>query len=119
MDPFAQLRIWKCGGLRPLELFQRTRREFRNRQLSARCAQFAYYSMLALMPLLIVIVVAIRYMPVEGVLGSFLNLLERIFPPEAYQVFRNQILNVQQEGSTTYIVLSLLIFFYAGSRLFL
>ena len=80
MDPFAQLRIWKCGGLSPLELFQRTRREFRNRQLSARCAQFAYYSMLAIMPLLIVIVVAIRYMPIEGVLGSFLNLLETDIP---------------------------------------
>lgn len=119
MNPLAQLRIWKFGGLSPLELLQRTHREFRDRQLSARCAQFAYYSMLGMMPLLIVIVIAIRYMPIEGILNNFLGLLERTFPPAAYEIFRNQILDVQQQDSTTYIALGVIVFLYAGSRLFL
>jgi membrane protein len=119
MDPLAQLQVWKFGGLSPLELVTRTFREFRDRQLSARCAQFAYFSMLAMMPLLMVLVFAIGRMPIHGMLGSFLSLLERTLPPEAYQMFRSQILDLQQQDSTTYIALSFLIFFYAGSRLFL
>ena len=118
IDPFAQLRIWKFGGLTPYELGKRTLLEFRERQLSARCAQFAYFSILAMMPLLIVLVYAIGQMPIHGLLGSFLVLLEKTLPSEAYQLFRTQILAIQQQSSTTYISVSCVIFLYAGSRLF-
>ncbi len=117
-DSFAQLKIWKFGGLTPQELVRRTRREFRERQLSARSAQFAYFSMLAMMPLLIVLVYIIGQMPIHGLLGSFLMLLEKTLPDAAYQLFRTQILAIQQESSTTYISISCVIFLYAGSRLF-
>jgi membrane protein len=119
LDPFTQLGIWNFGGLSPQELLRRTLREFRDRQLSARCAQFAYFSMLAMMPLLIVMVYAIGQMPIHGLLGSFLTLLEKTLPVDAYQLFRTQILALQQQSSTTYISLSCLIFLYAGSRLFI
>ena len=118
LDPFAQLRIWNLGGLSPVELLVRTVREFRERQLSARCAQFAYFSMLTMMPLLIVMVYAIGHMPIEGLLVSFLTLLEKTLPQDAYQLFRTQIQSLQAQSSTTYISLSCLIFLYAGSRLF-
>jgi membrane protein len=119
LDPFTQLKIWNFGGLSPQELLRRTLREFRERQLSARCAQFAYFSMLAMMPLLIVMVYAIGQMPIHGLLGSFLTLLEKTLPADAYQLFRTQILALQQQSSTPYIALSCLIFLYAGSRLFI
>ena len=96
IDPVAQLKIWKFGGLRPLDLVRRTLLEFRERQLSARCAQFAYFSMLAMMPLLIVLVYVIGQMPIRGLLGSFLMLLEKMLPSDAYQLFRTQILGIQQ-----------------------
>ncbi len=118
IDPFAQLKIWNFGGLTPQELLRRTLEEFRERQLSARCAQFAYFSMLAMMPLLIVLVYAIGQMPIHGLLGSFLMLLEKTLPADAYQLFRTQILAIQEQSSTTYISISCIIFLYAGSRLF-
>ena len=71
------------------------------------------------MPLLIVMVYAIGQMPIHGLLGSFLTLLEKTLPADAYQLFRTQILALQQQSSTTYISLSCLIFLYAGSRLFI
>jgi membrane protein len=75
--------------------------------------------MLAMMPLLIVMVYAIGQMPIHGLLGSFLTLLEKTLPMDAYQLFRTQILALQQQSSTTYISFSCLIFLYAGSRLFI
>ena len=118
LDPFVQFRIWNFGGLSPQQLLLRTIGEFRERQLSARCAQFAYFSMLAMMPMLIVMVYAIGQMPIHGLLGSFLQLLEKTLPADAYQLFRTQIVSLQQQSSTTYVALSCLIFLYAGSRLF-
>ena len=118
IEPFAQLRVWNFGGLTLYELVQRTWHEYRERQLSARCAQFAYFSMLAMMPMLIVLVYAIGQMPIQGLLGSFLLLLEKTLPSDAYQLFRTQILAIQQQSSTTYISMSCIIFIYAGSRLF-
>ena len=117
-DPFVQFKIWNLGGLSPQQLLRQTLSEFRERQLSARCAQFAYFSMLAIMPMLIVMVYAIGQMPIQGLLGSFLELLEKTLPADAYQLFRTQILSMQQQSSTTYIAISCLIFLYAGSRLF-
>jgi len=119
MDPSTHLRLWKFGGLSPLELAQRTWRGFRDGQLAARCAQFAYYSMLAMVPLLIVIVAAIGFMPIDGVLGSSLKLLQRALPHDAYQLIYDQILSIQRQSSTTYIASSVVIFLYGGSRLFL
>lgn len=121
MDAKTQIRIWKFGGLSPWELTRQTWLSFRDGQLAPRCAQFSYFSMLSMVPLLIVIVAAIGFMPIEGVLGSFLTLLRRALPPDAYELISDQITMIKENGSTTttYLVSSLFVFLYGGSRLFL
>jgi len=111
--------MWKLGDLSPWNLVRLTLRMFSENQLSARCAQFAFYSMLAMMPLLIIIVAGVGLMPLEGVLGSFLRVLDRSLPPTAYALVESQIADVQHRSSTTYLLGSLLVFAFAGSRLFL
>ena len=111
--------MWKFAGLSPWQVARQTLAAYTANHLSAHSAQFAYYSMLAIVPLLITVVACVGYLPLHGVLGSFLQALERGLPRDAYQLLAGLIDDIQARSSTTYLVGSVLVFLFAGSRLFL
>ena len=119
MSDSPDLKMWRFGGLGWFELVTRTRRAFLNNHLSARCAQFAFYCMLALVPLLIITIAAIALLPLKGVVSSFLRVLKRGLPPEAYQLVADQVQDIQQTSTSGLVLIGLLIFIFGGSRLFL
>ena len=57
--------LWRFGGLSGFQLLREPVHGFRLNQLDARSAQFAYYSMLALAPLLIVLIASVVQLPLE------------------------------------------------------
>ena len=108
---------WK--QLHPLKIAVRTWRAFQDNQLHARCAQFAYYSMLGLIPLLIVTLSVIAILPLDGMMDSLYSVLERTMPTDAYELIRIQINSIESSSTTGIILINLFVFGFAGGRLFI
>jgi membrane protein len=111
--------LWRLGGLTPWEVLVRSLAGFRRNHLDARAAQFAYYSMLAVAPLLILLIAAIAHLPLEGVLDSFLDGVGRTMPEQARDVIARQIDDIQVRSSVSLVSLALVVLAFAGSNLFL
>lgn len=109
----------RLGGLSLWELAKRTYLEYSRNQLAAKSAQFAYYSILALAPLLILTIAGIAHLPVAGVLGGFLNMLKQGLPPGAYDVIEHQIIDIQGHTTGRLVLVNLFLFLYGGWKLFL
>lgn len=106
------------GGLTPWQLLKRSAQGWQDHQLSAKSAQFAYYSMLALVPLLILTIAAIARLPLAGTLDSFERLLRRALPPDAFVLVETQIRDIQDHSNTSLAFAAVLICIFGGMRLF-
>src|SRR5262245_22770314 len=85
--------LWRLGGLAPGQLLRRSVNGFREHQLDARSAQFAFYAMLAIAPLLIVIIAIVAQFPIQGaqVLDSFRHTVGAGMPDSVYRLIERQI----------------------------
>lgn len=111
--------LWRLGGLSPWRVVVKSLEGFRDNHLGARSAQFAYYSMLVIAPMLILIIACVAYLPLEDVIGNILESLQRQSPGLVYDIIKSQVDGIQASSSTTMILISLVILGFAGSRLFL
>lgn len=118
MSAPENIRVWHLGGLSFWQLIKRTAVGWRDCQLSAKCAQFAYYSMLALVPLLILTIAAIARLPLAGTLVSFERLLRRTLPPDAYELVELQIQDIHKHSDASLVFVALFVFSFGGMRLF-
>lgn len=109
----------RLGGLSLWELVKRTYLEYSRNQLAAKSAQFAYYSILALAPLLILTIAGIAHLPVVGILGAFLKLLKQGLPTDAYNLVEHQIADIQGHTTGRLVLVNLFLFMYGGWKLFL
>jgi membrane protein len=100
-------------------LTKRTYLEYCRNLLAAKSAQFAYYSILALAPLLILTIAGIARSPVTGLLGIFLELLKQGLPGDAYKFVEHQILSIQEHTTGRLVIVNLFLFVYGGWKLFL
>lgn len=118
MSLSKQLRLWRLGGLSPWEFVKRTASGWKDHQLSAKSAEFAYYSMLSLVPLLILAIAALARFPIVGMLERFELLLERTLPPDAYRLVWQQVEDIQAHSSSSLAIAASVVFLFGGMRLF-
>lgn len=109
--------IWR--ELHPWIVIRRTMRAFKDNQLHARCAQFAYYSILGLAPLLMVILSIIARLSLKGAMNALYSMMERLLPNDAFQLLITQIESIESASTTNLIITNLFIFCFAGARLFM
>lgn len=86
--------------------------------MAAVCAQFAYYSLLALAPLLILILFAVAHLPLDGLLESFQAAVAGSMPDAAVEIIEHQIQDIQVSSTLGLLVMSLIVLGFAGSRVF-
>ncbi|MBI5757744.1 MAG: YihY/virulence factor BrkB family protein [Planctomycetales bacterium] len=153
-----EIRLWRFGGLSPWRLLFLAIKGYRESQNDARSAQFAYYSLLALAPLLILLIAAVAHLPSAEVLEkrgfltrevvvankadapnstdvadnspvdnpledvvvkNLIDVADRGLPDNAYEVVKQQILDIQAHSSVSLILGSLFLLGMAGSQVFL
>jgi membrane protein len=109
------------GGLTIGELVRRSLRGYRQHQLDARSAQFAFYAMLALAPLLIVVIAILARLPLHGaqVLASFREAIGAGMPESVYSLIERQIEDIQRRSNIGLIAIGLFLLVVAGSRILL
>jgi membrane protein len=114
----ATLRLWQRGGLSWRELFQQTLRSYRENHFDARSAQFAYYSLLALFPLLILLIAAAARLPLAGVLENALDAAGHGLPENVAELLSGQVRDIKEHSTLSLIGGSLFLLALAGSRVF-
>jgi len=120
-------RLWRFGGLSVWQLIVRSWRGYRDNHFGGYSAQFAYYSMLALFPLLILLIAAIARLPLSGVLENSLDAAHRALPEDVSNLLqrqvrdmvRQQVHDIQSHSSFSLIVASLAVLGIAGSQIYL
>ena len=112
-------RLWRFGGLSFWQLIVLSFRRYRANQFDGSSAQFAYYSMLALFPLLILLIAAVARLPFAGVLDNALDAANRALPEEIYRLLERQIRDIQARSTIRIILASLGVLTIAGSQVFL
>ena len=95
----SQPGLWNFGGLSARELARRLWRGYSEHQISAFSAQFEFYAMLALAPMLILVIAAIAHQPLEGMLGALERVLGDALPESSYRVLENQLRDLYGEGT--------------------
>ena len=112
-------RLWRLGGLSPWRLALRTFQGYRENRLWAFSVAFAYYSMLALFPLLILIIAAFARLPLSGVLENSLDAAYRALPEDAYDLLEKQVRDIQDRSTLGLILAAVGVLAMAGSQVFL
>ena len=112
-------RLWQFGGLSIWQLIFRSVKAYRNNHFDARSAQFAYYSLLSLFPLLILIIAALAQLPLTGILDNALDAADRAIPKETYEMLVHQIGEIQDRSTVGLISASCGVLVFAGSQVFL
>ena len=108
--------LWSLGGRSPVQIGFEAYRGYRQNRLGGQCAQFAYYSLLAMAPMLILVVASVSLLPVEGVLETVRAALDRGMPEEVVQLLVTQVHDIRARSSTGLVVGSLFLLGFAGSR---
>lgn len=114
----ATLRLWRLGGLSWWTLLRRARLAYRENQFDARSAQFAYYSLLALFPLLILLLAVLAHLPISGVIENSLDAAHRGLPQNVAQLLARQVSDIRQHSTVSLFGVSFLMLMVAGSRVF-
>jgi membrane protein len=129
-----EIRLWRFGGLSPWRLLVLSIKGYRDNQFDARSAQFAYYTLLALAPLLILLVAAAAHLPSAealerrgfltqedrvDVVENLMDVADKGLPDNAFEVIKRQILDIQAHSSLSLILGSLVLLGMAGSQVFL
>jgi membrane protein len=112
-------RLWKFGGLSPWQLLVRAAKGYRAHQFDTLAAQFAYYSMLALFPLLILIIAALARLPLSDVLDNALDAAHNALADNIYELIERQIRDIQARSTNKLFVISFGVLAIAGSQVFL
>lgn len=110
---------WNLGGLRFHQVAVRAVHGFREHHLDARSAQFAYYAMLFIAPLLILLIAAFAQLPLEGEIESLTETTGRALPTGADRVLLRQIEDIQKHSTLSLVLFALVVAGFAGSQLFL
>lgn len=119
LDPRSSGRpsLWRLGGLSIFRIGVESFRGYRRNRLSGQCAQFAYYALLALAPMLILLVAVVSRLPVSGVLENFHTAIEGGMPEEVAGLFETQVHDIRERSSTGMVLGSLFVMAFAGSRM--
>jgi len=113
-------RLWRFGGLSVWRLLVRSVRGYRANQFDGSSAQFAYYSMLALFPLLILLIAAVARLPFAGVIENALDAARPpAVPEEIYTLLARQVRDIQARSTVRIFLASLGVLTIAGSQVFL
>ncbi len=110
--------MWKFGGLTPWDLIRQAVRGYNQHRLSAQSAQFAYYAMFTLVPLLIVIIACTAQLPIRGVIASMENAINQGLPTAVSQMLFAQIEDIQKNSTYSLIMAGLALLCWGGTRLF-
>lgn len=113
------MQLWRFGGLSLRELLARSLRGFAGNQFGARSTQFAYFSLLAFFPLLILLLAALARLPIAGILENSLEAADRGLPANMAALLRAQVRDIQAHSTVGLIAVSTLVLTIAGSRVFL
>ena len=111
--------MWKFGGLTPWDLIRLSFKGYAQHRLSAHSAQFAYYAIFTLVPLLIVIIASVAQLPIQGIIRSMENAINQGLPHSVSQMLFDQIEDIQQKSTFSLIVIGLFLLSLGGMRLFL
>jgi len=111
--------MWRFGGLSIRDLVARSIAAYGKNQLNARGAQFAFYAMLGLAPLLIVILSTVSHLPISGVRRSFLKAVQTGMPENVASLIESQVIDIQERSSLSLIAIGVVLLSIAGSRIFL
>lgn len=112
-------RLWRFGGLSLWQLAVRSAQGYRANDFGGRSAQFAYYSMLALFPLLILVIVTIAWFSLGNVLDNALDAASRALGKEIFDVLDRQVRDIQRHSTLSLFGIGLGILAVAGSQVFL
>ncbi|HTI52330.1 MAG TPA: YihY/virulence factor BrkB family protein [Planctomycetaceae bacterium] len=115
----ATLQLWGLGGLSWWDLLRKTWRSYRENHFDARSAQFAYYSLLALFPFLILLLAILARLPLRGVLESSLDAANHGLPDTVAELLDRQVADIQAHSTVSLIAGSLFLLTLAGSQVFL
>jgi len=118
-EPIDLLTLWRLGGLSVIEVAFCALKSYRQHQLSARSAQFAYYAMLMFAPLLIVVIATVALFPVDGMIDNFLRAIDVGLPESAVQLIDRQVQDIQANSSLGLVGAGLVLLGVVGVRLFL
>lgn len=132
MFPPIRLRsAFKLGGLSPKEMLTRTWRTMNDHEIMTRAAGVAFYAMLATVPFLaVVLTLAIKLLPdvtqgfsaAHGMGDKTVVQLEEtlrsLFPENAFEVVKDQIVRIQQAPPVGLLSIGLLIALWTASSLF-
>jgi membrane protein len=110
---------WQFGGLSPWQVVVRSWRGYSHNRFNGRSAQFAYYSMLSLFPLLILVIAAIARLPLAGVLENALDAAQRALPQNTSRLLEQQVRDIQAHSTIGLMAISLGVLTIAGSQVFL
>lgn len=110
--------MWKFGGLTPWDLIRQAVRGYNQHRLSAQSAQFAYYAMFTLVPLLIVIIACTAQLPIRGIIASMENAINQGLPTTVSQMLFAQIEDIQKNSTYSLIMAGLVLLCWGGTRLF-
>jgi membrane protein len=111
--------MWKFRGLTPWDLVLRSIKGYNEHRLSAHSAQFAYYAIFTLIPLLIVIIACVAQLPIQGLILSMENAINQGFPQNVSQMLFDQIADIQHKTTFSLIIGGLFLLALGGMRLFL
>jgi membrane protein len=112
-------RLWQFGGLSLWQLAVRSVRGYGENHFGGYSARFAYYCMLALFPLLILLIAAIAHLPISGVLENSLDAARRALGEDISAVLRRQVHDIQSHSTVSLIAAGLVVLAIAGSQVFL
>src|SRR5258708_24590950 len=112
-------RLGKFGGLAVWQLLWRSIKGYRANHFGARSAQFAYYSMLALFPLLILLIAAVARLPLSGVIENSLDAAKDAFAENTYKLLVQQVQDIREKSTLKLFAISFVVLTIAGSQVFL
>lgn len=108
---------WRRHGLGPWETLTLVNRGFRRNHLDARSAQYAYYALLVIPPVLILVIRAASHLPWEGLLDTLIQGADESLPAQARDVVVGQIRDMRSDRSDTLLYMAIAVFAFAGWRL--
>ncbi len=112
--------LWRLGGLSPWRLAVESVSGFARHNLDARSAQFAFYSIMALAPLLIVVIACVAQLPIHhDVIEDFLQAVDVGMPDNVAELLQRQITDIRANSTLGLITIGLVLLGIAGSRIFL
>lgn len=113
------LRLWRQAGNSWWSLGRQTWKAYRENNCDARSAQFAYYSLLAFFPLLILLIAAVAHLPWQGIVENAIDTADHGLPDNVAELLKRQVVDIQQHSTLGLLGASLMVLAVAGSRVFL